>query len=64
MLNFVLCDDNEPVLNKFSKMLELIFVNNDLDAKLVLSTTNPNKVLEYIKNNQVDVLILDIDFKS
>lgn len=64
MLNFVLCDDNEPVLNKFSKMLELIFVNNDLDAKLVLSTTNPNKVLEYTNNNQVDVLILDIDFKS
>ncbi len=64
MLNFVLCDDNVPILNKFSKMLELIFVNNDLDAKLALSTPNPHDVLDYVKNNQVDVLILDIDFKS
>ncbi|MBR2704982.1 MAG: response regulator transcription factor [Clostridia bacterium] len=64
MLNFVLCDDNVHILNKFSKMLDLIFVNNDLDAKVVLSTPNPSEVLKYVENNQVDVLILDIIFKS
>ena len=64
MLNFVLCDDNENVLNKFSKMLDLIFVNNDLDGKVSFVTSNPKEVLEYAKNNQVDVLILDIDLKS
>lgn len=64
MLNFVLCDDNEHILNKFSKMLDLIFVNNDLEAQIVLSTSNPNEVISYTKENQVDVLILDINFKS
>ena len=78
MLNFVLCDDNVPILNKFSKQQKNLkriviknkgytlcnFVNNDLDAKLALSTPNPHDVLDYVKNNQVDVLILDIDFKS
>lgn len=64
MLNFVLCDDNEHILDKFSRMLDLIFVNNDLDAQIALSTPNPNEVLKYAKNNSVDVLILDINFKS
>jgi len=64
MLNFVLCDDNVHILNKFSKMLDLIFVKNELDAKIVLSTPDPIEVLEYTKSNPVDVLILDINFKS
>lgn len=64
MLNFVLCDDNKNVLNKFSKMLDLIFINNDLDGKVSFVTSNPNDVLEYAKNHQIDVLILDIDLKS
>ena len=64
MLNFVLCDDNINVLNKFSKMLDLIFVNNDLDGHIALITPDPNEVLEYMKSNTVDVVILDIDFKS
>lgn len=64
MLNFVLCDDNEHILDKFTKMLNLIFVNNDLDAQIVLATSNPNEVISYTKNNQVDVLILDINFKA
>ena len=64
MLNFALCDDNLNVLNKFSKMLNLIFVNNELDGKIVFTTSNPNEILDYIKNNSVDVILLDIDLKS
>ena len=64
MLNFVLCDDNQNILNKFSKMLDVIFVNNELDAKVSLATQNPEDVLKYVKNDSVDVLILDIDLKS
>ena len=64
MLNFALCDDNINVLNKFSKILDLIFVNNDLDGHIAFTTSNPNEILEYIKNNPIDVVILDIDLKS
>ena len=64
MLNFVLCDDNINILNRFSKMLDLIFTNNDLDGKIVLCTQNPNEILEYMEKNSVDVLILDINLKS
>ena len=30
MLNFVLCDDNENILNKLEKMLEAIFIKKKL----------------------------------
>jgi len=33
MLNFVLCDDNELILTKLCKMLESIFINNNLSAR-------------------------------
>lgn len=64
MLNFILCDDNVQILNKFAKMLDIIFVNNDLNAKVVLATPNPEELLKYSKSNPVDVFILDIKFDS
>ena len=39
MLDFVLCDDNFNVLNKLEKMLESIFIEKNLDARIALSTT-------------------------
>lgn len=64
MLNFVLCDDNINALDKFSKILNLVFVNNDLDGHISLASSNANEVLNFIKKNDVDVVILDIDLQS
>ncbi len=61
MLNFVLCDDNKNALDRFSKMLELVFTNNDLSGQISFASTNANETLNYVKNNIVDVVILDID---
>lgn len=60
MLNFLLCDDNIPSLNRLSKMLESIFINNNIDAQIGLLASTPSEALEYIKANKVDVLFLDI----
>ena len=64
MLNFVICDDNPTILDRMSKMLESIFINNDIDAKIGLKSTTASGVLEYVSLNKVDVLILDINLKS
>ena len=64
MINFVLCDDNELILVKLCKMLESIFINNNLSAQIVFSSTNSDEVLEYVLNNEVNVLLLDIELKS
>lgn len=64
MLDFVLCDDNFNVLSKLEKMLNSIFVNNNFDAQIALSTTKPEEFINYIKNHNINVVILDIDLKS
>lgn len=64
MLNFVICDDNLAVLNRLAKMLESIFINNNINAEICLKASNASDVINYLKNNKVDVLILDINLKS
>ena len=64
MLNFVICDDNLNILDKFSKMLENIFVKYNFDAQIVLKTDDVELLLDYIDDNKVDVLVLDINLKS
>lgn len=64
MLNFVLCDDNNIILSKLSKMLESIFIKNNLSAEVSYTSTKSDEIIEYISNNKVDVLLLDIELKS
>lgn len=64
MLNFVLCDDNSSILDRLSKMLEAIFITNNIEAYIGLKTSSPDEVLTYVEHNKVDVLILDINLKS
>lgn len=64
MLNFVICDDNSNILDKFSKILEGIFIKYNYEAQIGLKTTNADELLNYIDENKTDVLILDINLKS
>ena len=64
MLSFAICDDNVGVLNKLSILLKAIFEKNDLAAKIAFKTTNPVELLNYVKENSIDVLILDINLNS
>mgnify|MGYP001852677910 FL=1 len=64
MLNFILCDDNLNILDRLEKLLDNIFVRNNFDAEISLKTDDYNKVLDYIANNKVDVVLLDINLKS
>ena len=64
MLNFVLCDDNFSFLSGLEKMLSRLFVKHNLDAHIGFTTDSPSKLIEYIKNNTVDVVFLDITLKN
>ena len=64
MLNFVICDDNLNILEKLSQMLEKIFIKNDYEAKITYKSDKPEEILEYIRENKVDVAILDIELKT
>lgn len=64
MLSFVICEDNKSILERLSKMLDTIFLKQDIDANVDFTSTNPNDMLQYIKLNNVNVLFLDIDLKD
>jgi len=64
MFNFVLCDDNYNVLKKLEKMLEAVFINNNFNAKIALSTTSPEDVVMYSKTNPINVAVLDIELRA
>jgi len=64
MLNFVICDDNQNILNRLESMLDNLFLKHDYDASIGLKTKNANDVLSYIKSNKVHVLILDIHLQD
>ena len=64
MIKFALCDDSINILEKVSKMLETIFNENNFNAVVAYSSTNTNDMLNYINNNKIDVIILDINLKS
>ena len=64
MLNFALCDDNESILARLSKMLESLFIKYNFDCKVSFTSVDPNSFLAYVINNPVDVIFLDIDLKS
>lgn len=64
MLNFIICDDSVNMLNKISKMLESIFISNNIDANIVFQSTKPQEVLNFANSHKVDVFLLDIQLKS
>ena len=64
MLNFVICDDNLNILDRFAKILDSIFIKHNFEAQLGLKTSEVDELLNYINENKTDVLILDINLKS
>ncbi len=64
MLNFVICDDNQNILNRLSLMLDNIFVKYNFDAKVKFMTQDTDKLLDYVDSHKVDVIFLDINLKS
>lgn len=64
MINFALCDDNTQLLPKLKEILETIFIKYDLGAIVTFSSDNSDDLIKFLKNNEVNVLFLDIDLHS
>lgn len=64
MLNFVLCDDNQNILNRLDSMLNTLFLKHDFEAQITFKSDKADEILSFIKSNKVDVLILDINLQS
>lgn len=64
MIRIGLCDDDLNSLKYTSKIIESQIINMNLEAEFVVITNNQELVKEKIINREIDVLFLDIEFKS
>ena len=62
-MNIVVCEDEEIIRKKVELHVNKLSLKSDTRFNIVLSTGDPDEVFEYINNNPVDTLILDIDLK-
>ncbi len=64
MLKIAMCDDCLESIKGIAKMLEAEIMEQDLDAEITLITGNQKEIYDSVANNEIDVLFLDVDFKS
>lgn len=64
MIRIGLCDDDLNSLKYTAKIIESQIINMELEAEFVVITNNQELVKEKIINHEIDVLFLDIEFKS
>ena len=63
MLKFAICDDNLNILDRLEKMLDNIFIKNNFEANVSYRCSDTTDMLDYVSNNKVDVIMLDINLK-
>lgn len=63
-MNIAICDDNLETLKSVAKLTEAAIISNGFDGEVTLATADQSLVYEKIKNHEIDVLFLDIDFRN
>lgn len=64
MMKIGLCDDELDSLKYTSKIIEAQIINMNLDAEIVVITDDQELIKQKVVNHEIDVLFLDIEFKS
>lgn len=64
MCKIAICDDEIDCAKGIAKILENQFKKRDFDAKVTIVTDKQDIIYEAIKKKEIDLLILDIDFKN
>ncbi|PKL88154.1 MAG: DNA-binding response regulator [Ignavibacteriae bacterium HGW-Ignavibacteriae-2] len=57
MIKIFICDDHALTREGLSRLFSL-----EIDLELVGESSNPNDLLDFIQNNECDVIVLDISF--
>ena len=63
-MNIAICDDELPVVKAIAKITESVIISNNFDAEISLVTTEQALIYQEIKNHEIDVLFLDVDFNN
>lgn len=64
MCKIAICDDEIDCAKGVAKILEIFFDKKSFDVKITIVTDSQDVIYDAIKKNEIDLLILDIDFKN
>lgn len=64
MYKIAICDDEIDCAKGIAKILEAQFVEKSFNAKVIIITDKQEIIYKAIKQNEIDILILDIMFKN
>ncbi len=64
MLRIAMCDDDLESLKITKKYLEAEIINQGFDADIIIVTDNQKEIFDAIYRKEIDILFLDVDFKS
>jgi len=64
MIKVALCDDNLKSIENIAKLMEASIIEQELDAEITLITDNQNLIYNEMKNGNIDILFLDVDFQN
>ena len=64
MLRIGMCDDDLEGVNLTSKFLDAEIINQNLDAEITIISDNQKEIFDKIYKKEIDILFLDVDFKS
>lgn len=64
MLKIALCDDEIENIKIIAKLLEAEIIKQDFDAEISIVTDKQEEIMQAIKNREIDILFLDVDFKN
>lgn len=60
-MKVVICEDNEVQLSYIQRVIENYAMMEDNGIEVVLATSNPNEIVQFIETEQADCYFLDID---
>lgn len=64
MLKIAICEDNKALLNSIVTLINKILFKNNLDAEIIVASTNVSKFESFIENVHVDIFFLDINLNG
>lgn len=64
MIKIALCDDNLKSIENIAKLMESVIIEQNLDAEITIVTDNQDIIYNEIKNDNIDILFLDVDFQN
>lgn len=63
-MNIAICDDELQTLKAIAKITEASIISNNFDAEVSLVTQDQGAVYNGIRNHEIDILFLDVDFNN